>query len=54
MGAVATARMSTQSEDNMSGKRSVIPPGWMPEPCSTTPAAAQMASSSDTSREANG
>lgn len=26
------------SEDSMSGNRSVMPPGWMPDPCRVTPA----------------
>ena len=26
------------SDDTISGNRSVMPPGWMPDPCSVTPA----------------
>ena len=26
-----------ESDDSMSGNRSVMPPGWIPEPCSVTP-----------------
>ena len=37
-----------ESADTMSGKRSVMPPGWMPVPCSVTPPARHAASSSAT------
>ena len=35
-----------ESAEIISGKRSVMPPGWMPVPCSVTPAATHAASSS--------
>ena len=33
------------SAETMSGKRSVMPPGWMPVPCSVEPPSRQAASS---------
>ena len=36
----SSARMwviAEDSDDTISGKRSVIPPGWIPEPCRVTP-----------------
>ena len=47
-------RIDVHSDDSISGNRSVMPPGWMPVPCRVTPASRQTASSSATSREANG
>ena len=29
--------MADDSDDTINGNRSVMPPGWMPEPCSVTP-----------------
>ena len=40
-----TRVMELDSAETMSGKRSVMPPGWMPVPCRVTPAARHTASS---------
>ena len=37
--------MALDSADTISGKRSVMPPGWMPVPCRVTPPSAQASSS---------
>ena len=43
-----TWRMLRESAEIISGKRSVMPPGWMPVPCSVTPPRRHAASSSAT------
>ena len=39
-----TRVMEPDRAETMRGKRSVMPPGWMPVPCRVTPAARQTAS----------
>ena len=36
--------IADDSDDTISGKRSVMPPGWMPDPCSVAPPARQASS----------
>jgi hypothetical protein len=43
-----TCVMARESAENTSGKRSVMPPGWMPVPCSVVPPLRQAPSSAAT------
>jgi hypothetical protein len=49
-----TWRMRLDSANSMSGKRSVMPPGWMPVPCSVARPCWHAASIAATSIDAKG